>query len=305
MMATLNVDLLRSFLAVAHGSSFTGAARLLGLQQSTVSQHIARLEQALGRPLLLRDTHRVALTPDGQALVGFARGVVEAHDRLHDFFSISGLRGRIRLGASEDYTLSALVQVLARFAARHPSVDLQLTVGLSRVLYRGYDAGELDVIFSKRRAGDPRGELAWREELAWVGQPGLIPDPALPLPLVLYPPPSITRSLAVYALEAAGRAWRVSCTTGSLTGLRAAAAAGLGVAPHSARLLPAGLAPVPATAELPLLGAVDFVVIGPGRHHAPATVLMEAILASTAELQSPFAGVDRTARSIAQAPGQA
>ncbi len=285
MMTTLNVDLLRSFLMVADGGSFTGAARLLGVRQSTVSQHITRLEQALGRPLLLRDTHRVALTPDGQALVSFARGVVEAHDRLHEFFSPSGLRGRIRLGASEDYTLSALAQVLARFAARHPSVDLQLTVGLSRVLYQGYDASELDVIFGKRRAGDPRGELAWREELVWVGQPGFAPDPALPLPLVLYPPPSITRTLAVDALEAAGRSWRVACTTGSLTGLRAAAEAGLGVAPHSAKLLPAGLAPVPSTAGLPLLGAVEFVVIGPGRHHVVATALMEAILASTAELQ--------------------
>src|SRR4051812_35110722 len=98
MMTNLNVDLLRSFLAVAEGSSFTGAANQLGVRQSTVSQHIARLEQALGRPLLLRDTHRIALTPDGQALVGFARGVVGAHDRLREFFSPSGLRGRIRLG---------------------------------------------------------------------------------------------------------------------------------------------------------------------------------------------------------------
>ena len=77
------------------------------------------------------------LTPDGQSLMGFARGVVEAHERLQAFFSAGGLRGRIRLGVSEDYTLSALAQVLAHFAARHSSVDLQLTMGLSRVLYQG------------------------------------------------------------------------------------------------------------------------------------------------------------------------
>ena len=252
-MASLSVDLLRSSLAVVEGSSFTGAAHQLGVRQSTVSQHIARLEQALGRPLLLRDTHRVALTPAGQALVGFAREVVEAHDRLREFFSLSGLRGRLRLSVSEDYTLSALPQVLARFAACHPSVDIQLTVGLSRALYQGYDAGELDVILCKRRAGDPRGELVWREDLAWVGRPDFVPDPALPLPLVLYPPPSITRTLTVDALEAAGRSWRIACTTGSLMGLRAAVEAGLGMAPHSARVLPAGLAPIPVTAGLPSL----------------------------------------------------
>lgn len=286
MISNLNVDQIRSFLAVVESGGFTAAAQMLGVRQSTVSGHIARLEQALDRSLLMRDTHRVAPTPDGQAMIGFAREVVEAHDRLRAFFSPGGLRGRIRLGVSEDYTLSALAQVLARFAERHPSVDLQLTVGLSRTLYQGYDAGELDVIFCKRRRGDPRGELAWADELIWAGRPGLVPDPALALPLVLYPPPSITRTLALDALEAAGRSWRIACTSGSLMGLRAAVEAGLGIAPHSARVMPAGLAPIPETAGLPPIGEVEFVVLGSGRHHAVATALQETLLASTAELQA-------------------
>ncbi|MCE4223170.1 LysR family transcriptional regulator [Methylobacterium sp. C25] len=284
-MSNLNIDLLRSFLAVIENSSFTAAAQALGVRQSTVSGHIARLEQALGRSLLMRDTHHVAPTPDGQALIGFARDVLEAHDRLRAFFSPSGLRGRIRLGVSEDYTLSALAQVLARFADRHPSVDLQLTVGLSRALYQGYDAGELDVIFCKRRRGDPRGELAWAEHLIWAGRPGLIPDTAQPVPLVLHPPPSMNRTLALDALEAAGRSWRIACTSGSLMGLHAAVEAGLGIAPHSAKVMPPGLAPVPDAAGLPAIGEVEFVVLGPGRHHIVASALQETILASTAELQ--------------------
>ncbi|MBY0254843.1 MAG: LysR family transcriptional regulator, partial [Methylobacterium organophilum] len=242
MIGNLNIELLRSFLAVVESSSFTAAAQALGLRQSTVSGHIARLEQALGRPLLTRDTHRVAPTPDGQAMIGFAREVVDAQDRLRAFFSPGGLRGRIRLGVSEDYTLSTLAQVLARFAGRHDAVDLQITVGLSRTLYQGYDAGELDVIFCKRRRGDPRGTLAWTEDLIWAGRPGFVPDPAKPLPLVLYPPPSMTRTLALDALETVGRSWRVVCTSGSLMGLRAAVEAGLGIAPHSAKVMPPGLA---------------------------------------------------------------
>lgn len=286
MMSSLSVDQIRSFLAVVESGSFTAAALSLGVRQSTVSGHIARLEQALGHSLLMRDTHRVAPTPDGQAMIGFARDVLEAHDRLRAFFSPGGLRGRIRLGVSEDYTLSALAQVLARFADRHPSVDLQLTVGLSRTLYQGYDAGELDVIFCKRRRGDPRGALAWAEELIWAGRPGLVPDPALALPLVLYPPPSMTRTLALDALEAAGRSWRIACTSGSLMGLRAAVEAGLGITPHSARAMPPGLAPIPETAGLPPIGEVEFVVLCSGRQHAVATALQETILASMAEFQA-------------------
>ena len=64
--------LLRSFLAVEQAGGFTAAARRLGLRQSTVSGHIARLERAAGRELFLRDTHTVELTADGTAMVGFA-----------------------------------------------------------------------------------------------------------------------------------------------------------------------------------------------------------------------------------------
>ena len=290
MMEPPNLDLLRSFLAIVEEGGFTGAARRLGVMQSTMSQRMIRLEGIMGRPLLERDTHRVALTPDGQALMVFARSVVEANERLCGFFSSTEQRTRLRLGVSEDFTLSALAEVLARFSSCHVMVDLQLTVGLSDVLYRGFDSGELDVIFSKRRDGDTRGQLAWREQLVWVGRPGLVPDHSVPLPLVLYPPPSLIRKLAIDALEAANRPWRVACTSGSLMGLRAAAEAGLGVAPHSPKLVSPGLAILPAQAGLPALGSVEFVVIGPGRHHTTATALINMILSSASVLEADHHG---------------
>ncbi|WBV41384.1 LysR family transcriptional regulator [Pseudoroseomonas cervicalis] len=272
--------LLRSFLAVAETGSFTRAAGRLGLRQSTVSQHIRKLEEQLRRTLFARDTHAVGLTPEGDALLPFARQVLDAQARMQRFLEGTQLRGRIRLGASEDYVSARLAEVLAGFTRTHSAVDLELTVGLSGLLYERFDAGELDVIVVKRRRGDPRGQLAWREALAWVGRPGWRPDPAQPLPLVLYPPPSITRALALSALDEAGRAWRVACTSASLSGLRAAAQAGLGVAPHSARLLPPGLLPLPPSRHLPALGEIEFVVIGPGPQHAVAAALIEALLSS-------------------------
>ena len=54
--------LLRTFLTVATGLSFTRAAEQLGLSQPTVSQHVRRLEEACRRQLLRRDTRSVALT---------------------------------------------------------------------------------------------------------------------------------------------------------------------------------------------------------------------------------------------------
>lgn len=281
----LNPDMLRSFVAVAETRSFTLAAQRLGLRQSTVSQHVKRLEDALQRRLLARDTHSVAPTPDGDALVELARRVLDANDRIDRFLAGSELRGRIRFGASEDFVQSGLQEVLAEFAQRYASVDLELTVALSGVLYQRFDAGELDVIFAKRRAGDTRGQTAWRERVVWMGRPGIRPDPQQPLPLVLYPPPSVTRVLALDALERAGRAWRVACTSGSLSGLCAAARAGLGVAPHSARLLPPGLVALPTSRFLPELDEIEFVVIGPEGRHPVASALMAVILSSAGRLR--------------------
>ena len=99
---------LRTFLAVAQTLSFTQAARRLGLRQSTVSQHVRRLEDTAGRQLFTRDTHSVELTEDGEAMLGFARRILEVHEQAAAFFTGTRLRGRLRFGASEDFVLTRL-----------------------------------------------------------------------------------------------------------------------------------------------------------------------------------------------------
>ncbi len=93
-------------LSVAQTLSFTQAARRLGLRQSTVSQHVRRLEEATGRQLFSRDTHSVELTEDGEAMLGFARRILEVHEQATAFFTGTRLRGRLRFGASEDFVLT-------------------------------------------------------------------------------------------------------------------------------------------------------------------------------------------------------
>lgn len=229
---------LRTFLAVAQTLSFTQAARRLGLRQSTVSQHVRRLEDAAGRQLFSRDTHSVELTEDGEAMLGFARRLLEVHEQATAFFTGTRLRGRLRFGASEDFVLTRLPEILEAFRHDHPEVDLELTVELSGTLHEQLAAGKLDLVLAKRRPEDPRGEPVWTDRLVWIGAERLRVDPDRPVPLIAYPPPGITRALALEALEREGRSWRIACTSGSLNGLIAAARAGLGVMAHSRRLVP-------------------------------------------------------------------
>jgi DNA-binding transcriptional LysR family regulator len=228
----------------------------------------------------------VVLTADGEAMTGFAHSILEANARARDYFAGSQLRGRVRFGASEDFVSSRLPELLREFVRRHALVDLELTVGLSATLYERLDGGELDLVLAKRRAGDPRGRLVWRDRLTWIGAPGTGIDPAQPLPLILYTPPSLTRAVALEALERAGRAWRIVCSSGSLSGLRAAAVAGLGVTVHAFGLMPDGLVELAGAARLPSLGDVEFVVqtARPGTR-GPAAELAQAILSNGDRLQ--------------------
>jgi DNA-binding transcriptional LysR family regulator len=276
--------LLRSFVAVVEAGGFTRAAAGLGLGQPAVSQHVRKLEKAAGRQLLRRDTHSVAPTADGEAMLGFARQILAADARARGFFGGAVVRERLRFGASEDFVLSGLPGLLRDFVRGHQSVDLELTVGLSELLYEQLDHGALDLIFCKRREGDERGRSVWHDEIGWIGSERA-PDPDQPVPLVLYPPPSVSRELAIATLDRAGRAWRIACTSGSLSGLSAAVQAGLGVMPHSRSLMPAGLVDVTATSGLPALGEVEFVVVGSARRlRGAAADLAQALVEGGARL---------------------
>ena len=273
--------LLVTFLEIVEAGSFSEAARRLGLRQSTVSQHVRRLEDKTRRRLFERDTHSVVPTVDGHAFVGLARAILAAEERALRYFSDTELRGRVRLGASEDFALSDLLpEVLRAFRRSHPSVDLEMSVGLAAPLYDRLDDGGLDLLFAKRRKGDRRGTPVWREDLVWAGGEGCVVEPDRPVPLVLYPAPSITRSAMLEALERADRRWRVACVCGSLSGLRGAVVAGLGVTGLSRMLTPEGIHPLAPFADLPTLGETEFVVVPTvGRPAPPVAALAEALVA--------------------------
>jgi DNA-binding transcriptional LysR family regulator len=279
--AMLDPILLQTFLAIAQTRSFTRAAERLGLRQSTVSQHIRKLEGEAGRRLFVRDTHSVALTADGEAMVEFARSILAANERAQRYFADSELRGRLRFGASEDFVTTHLPEVLREFVRTHPLVEFELTVGLSAVLYAKLERGELDLVCGKRRPGEDRGRVVLRDRLVWVA--GDLPrlDPAKPVPLILYSEPSISHDIVLATLEQHGRPWRIVCTSGSLSGLRAAALAGLGVTAFARGLIPTDLAELPSGHDLPDLGPIETVLLGPGRTlSGPAAELADAILAS-------------------------
>ena len=286
-------ELLRTFLAVAQSLSFTRAAEGLGIRQPTVSQHVRRLEEQVGRPLFVRDTRRVALTSDGEAMAGFAREILAAEERAVGYFTGSHLQGRLRFGVTDDLALTPLPRILRDFRQLYPRIDLELTVLQNESLLRRIESGHLDVAFVKRSPDAPkssRGQLVRRDQLVWTGLDGLRLDAEQPIPLVVYQAPSLSRSVAVQALEKAGRASRITCTVRGVNGVLAAVRAGLGVAVMARTLMPSDLVELPSSMGLPRLPHLDLVLLTTKRAPAePAKALTSAILASGAPL-TPVTG---------------
>ncbi|PYB69854.1 MULTISPECIES: LysR family transcriptional regulator [Rhizobium] len=251
---------LRSFVSISQLGSFTAASQKLGLGQSTVSQHLQRLEAAIGRRLLDRDTHGVQLTADGEALLPHARQLLSLERQTSSLFEAARPSGRLRLGISEDLVSGQLPVLLQDFIADYPAVELHLTVALSKDLADMQDKGELDLVFAKRRLGDRRGEVILREPLVWLAADpdAILANPVLPL--IVFPPPSLTRTLLMEALERTGHPWRIVCSCQSLSGLTAAARAGMGVLVQPRNLAPPGLRELPPSA-LPTIEDVEFILV--------------------------------------------
>ena len=273
--------MLKTFLVIAQGNSFSETSRKLSMRQSTVSDHVRRLEHCLGRQLFIRDTHSVSLTPEGETLIAFATTIIETGERAERHFAGIKLRGRVRFGASEDLVLSWLPSVLKAFTHDHPEVDLEITIGLSSALIARYEAGDLDVVLCKRWPGEQRGEHVWSDDIVWVGAAATPLVAGAPLPLILYPPPSMTRSLALGALG------QVSIAVADRLHQRQPErrdGGRAGRARHhllmARKLVPPDLVEIAPNAALPPLGTLDFILLRhPRASHAPIGELSTAIIA--------------------------
>src|SRR3954452_20570770 len=121
----LDPDLLRTFVMIAESGSFTRSAAAVGRTQSAVSMQIRRLEEVLGASLLRRNARAVGLTDQGQWLLERARRLLTLNDEIAAGFREPEVAGSVRLGSPDDYALNWLPQILARYAASHPAVQVE------------------------------------------------------------------------------------------------------------------------------------------------------------------------------------
>jgi DNA-binding transcriptional LysR family regulator len=224
----LEIDLLRSFAAVADTGSFTAAGELVARSQSAISVQIKRLEESLGRKVFERTSRSLALTPPGEVLLGYARRILELNDESVRRIAEPPVSGVIRLGITEYFVPTELPRILGRFAAAYPGVEIEARMGLSRDLRAQMGNGGLDAVIVRLPPGE-RAKAIWSEPQVWVAQEGFEPEVGATVPLALLPSPCVLREFAVESMKRLRRPSKVTFTGSSMSSVQIAVTAGLGV----------------------------------------------------------------------------
>jgi DNA-binding transcriptional LysR family regulator len=229
MTALLDIDQLRTFIAIAETGSFTKAAEVVNKTQSAVSMQMKRLEERIERPIFARDGRASRLTEDGTRLLDYARRLVKLNVETVAAFSDAALSGRVRLGVPDDYADRYLPEIMARFSRAYPSVELTVICEPSVDLLERIDANEIDLAIVTNCESKRAAETFRRERLLWVTSSRHAIHLEERLPLALGRPSCTWRCTAIERLESIGRPYRVLYSSSNAGAVAAAVLAGLAV----------------------------------------------------------------------------
>ncbi len=232
-LAALDMEFLKTFIAISELGSFSKAAKRVFRTPSAVSMQIKKLEEILKTPLFKRDSRSVELTYDGEILLGYARRIIALNNEALSRFLKPTMTGTVRLGSPEDYGSRLLPTILKNFACSHPHVMVDVVIDSTENLTKRHEAGELDVMLTTAKPESPleiNQTVILEEPLAWVGMKGGQAHLQDPIPLTMWEPGCAWRSRMVEALEHAGRSYRVAYMSANSIAQRAAVIADLTIA---------------------------------------------------------------------------
>jgi DNA-binding transcriptional LysR family regulator len=248
----LDLHRLRTFQALSETLHFRHAAERLGVTQSAVSQQIASLEKDLGATLFERIGRRVYLTPAGEVLAREAVKVLSTVSRAREAVGAASKdnAGRLRVGASTTAGIYLLPEVLGRFRADYPLVELAFRIANSSRIEALAVANEFDLgICGVRPTHEQLFEVELGEDrIIPVAAPTLIgrakrvrPGDLARWPLVAREPGSATRSAVERSLASLGIELEPAFELPSPEAIVRAAEAGLGYALVPARSAAEGI----------------------------------------------------------------
>ncbi len=276
----LDIESIRTFLAVLDYGGMTRAAEHLNLSQSAVSWKIKRLEAKVGRPLLIREGHTIRPSFEGRNLIDDARLMVQLHDRAVSRLRSSDLSGAVRIGSNEGLDATQMAAVLGRFQRDHPRAAIEFIVDRTGELIGMVNAGDIDIALVQvdQQSRQPDDISLRDDHLVWASGRTTTFDEGV-VPLVSFGEHCFYRPLSEPLLNDAGIDYTIAISVQSSLGVRAAIEAGLGVGVLGRRYLHGDVIEWPRSAQLPDMPRVEQVArLAPGPQSDIISALLESII---------------------------
>ncbi|AKA85282.1 LysR family transcriptional regulator [Pseudomonas synxantha] len=185
MPKQLNIELLRTFHAVARFRRFNEAAEHVHRSASTVTTQIQKLEDQVGQRLFSRSNQGVELTLYGQKLLGETTEFLKSHDRLLISLMPQRMQGKIRLGVPDTYAPAFIQEFLPRLIADNPLLELEIEARTSGELLDLFMANQLDLAITVSAHPLAQGERLGAVQPLWVATEGFNSPPNVPLPITV------------------------------------------------------------------------------------------------------------------------
>lgn len=261
------IDLLKTFLAIVDTGGFTSASQVVHRTQSAISMQVKRLEETIGQPIFERSGRSFALTAEGETLIPYARRMLKLHDETVAAMIQPDMVGTVRIGTPDDYALRFLPEILARFAATYPRVQVTVRCEPSVQLAPALEKGEIDLALMTGEGYQDDVDVVRRDPSVWITATNYLAHEEEPLPLAVFQCECIFRKWMFQALDEAARSYRIAFQSPSYAGILAAVSAGLAVTVLAASVVPEETRVLAASEGFPALPATSIVLKqAPGRH---------------------------------------
>jgi DNA-binding transcriptional LysR family regulator len=259
-LINLDIRMLRSLMSVVETGSITETARRLGRTQPAITLQLQRLEELTGKAIFIHEGRRLFLTAEGETVLSYARSILGFHDELLSQLASPDIEGHVVLGTPDLYAAFMLPSILKIFRKAFPRVQLELNCSLSTPLVGCVKRGDVDIALVTRMNDFTGGQVVRQEQLIWMTGEQSTAHNETPMPLALLPPGNIFRDHAIEALEAARLRWRIACVSHSVSGLQAAAFAGMAVTVLGRSALVRNMREIGEKEGLPPLPKVDLLL---------------------------------------------
>lgn len=256
----LDLDLLRTFVAVADLNTFAAAAAAVCRTQSAVSQQMQRLEQLVGKELFARHGRNKLLTEHGIQLLGYARKILRFNDEACMSLMFSNLQGVLTLGASDESADTILPFLLNRISSVYPKLALDVSVKRNAFMVEMLKENEVDLVVTTHRPGQFDSLTLRTSPTHWYCAAEYVLQKGEPIPLVLLDDPSPFRDMVLAALNEASIPWRLAYVASTLPAVRPAVKAGLGVTARPVEMMSPDLRVLGQSEGLPSLPDTEYLL---------------------------------------------